>query len=83
MISGFFLLIFFVLIDFFIGLLPVFDIPSEVLQAFALGWGYMQSFSWLFPITTLVSVLSVAVFFHVSLLGYDLSLKVYHLIRGR
>jgi len=83
MITGFFLQIFYSVIAFFIGLLPVISIPADWSNALILIWGYLQSFSFLFPVSTLVSVLSVALTFHLALLSYDLSIKVYHMIRGK
>lgn len=83
MITGFFLQIGYVLVAFFIGLLPEIPTPDGWTDAIALIMSYMNALSWLFPVATLLQVLSFAVAFHVALLGYDLSLKVYHLIRGR
>jgi len=83
MITGFFLQIFYTVIAFFVGLLPVIAVPADWANALALIWGYLQSFSFLFPVATLVSVLSVALTFHLALLSYDLSIKVYHMIRGK
>jgi len=82
MITGFFLQIFYTLIAFFVGLLPIVSMPSGWTDALSLIWGYLNTFSFLFPIATLVSVLTFAVTFHLFLLGYDLALKVYHMIRG-
>jgi len=83
MITGFFLQIFYALVSFFIGLLPVIAMPASWTSALSLVWTYLNQYSFLFPVTTLVSVLSFAVVFHLALLGYDLSLKIYHMIRGR
>jgi len=43
---------------------------------------YVNDLSWLFPVSTLLTVLVFATAFHVALLGYDLALKVFHMIRG-
>jgi len=83
MITGFFLQIFYAVIAFFIGLLPIIAVPADWANALVLIWGYLQSFSFLFPVAALVSVLSVALTFHLALLSYDLSIKVYHMIRGK
>jgi len=83
MITGFFLNIFYGLVSFFIGLLPTVAMPVGFVSAVSLFWGYLNSFSAFFPVTTLIAVLSFAVTFHLILLGYDLSLKIYHMIRGR
>jgi len=82
MITGFLMQMGIALIGFFVGLLPIVAMPSGWTDAFTLIWGYMNAFSFLFPMATLVSVLSLALTFHLTLLGYDVSLKVYHMIRG-
>lgn len=82
MITGFFLNILYSFIVFFINLLPVVGLPSDWATAFVLVWSYLMSFSFLFPVSTLITVLGYAFGFHLILLSYDLSLKVYHLIRG-
>lgn len=83
MITGFLLTILFAIIAFFVGLLPVLAMPTAWTDALSLIWSYLNSFSFLFPVATLASVLAFAVAFHLYLLGYDLSLKVYHMIRGK
>jgi len=82
MITGFLLSILYTVIAFFVGLLPIIAMPSGWTDALSLIWSYLNSFSFLFPVATLVSVLVFAVAFHLVLLTYDLSLKVYHMIRG-
>jgi len=82
MITGFLLRIVLAFIGFAVGLLPVIAMPSGWIDALSLIWGYLNSFSFLFPMATLTAVLSFAVAFHLALLGYDIALKVYHMIRG-
>lgn len=82
MIIGYILSILYTILAFFVGILPTTSVPTGWLDALALIWGYLNSFTFLFPVSTLVSVLGVAVAFHLALLGYDLSLKVYKMIRG-
>jgi len=82
MITGFFLQIGYTLVAFFVGLLPVIAMPSGWTNAISLIWYYLNSFSFLFPVSTLVQVLTFAIIFHVALLGYDIALKAYHMIRG-
>jgi len=82
MITGFLMQMGFAIINFFVGLLPTVAMPSGWTDALALIWSYINMFSFLIPVGTFVSVLSFAVSFHLILLGYDVSLKVYHMIRG-
>jgi len=83
MITGFLINVALSVIGFFVGLLPVIAMPAGFVDAITLFWGYLNSFSAFFPMSTLVTVLGFAVTFHFALFGYDLSLKVYHMIRGR
>lgn len=83
MITAFFLNILISLISFVVALLPEFGLPSGFTSAVTLIWSYIQPFGFLFPIATLSAVITVAVFFHLSLLGYDIFLKVYAMIRGK
>jgi len=83
MITAFFLNIFISLISFVLVVLPEYSLPAGLTDAVQLIWGYVHPFAFLFPIATLSTVLGIAVFFHLSLLGYDLFLKVYAMIRGK
>jgi len=83
MITALFLNIFISLIGFVLAVLPEYGLPQGFSDAIALMWAYVQPWGFLFPIGTLSSVIAVAAFFHLSLLGYDLFLKVYAMIRGK
>lgn len=83
MITGTILQMGYSLVAFFIGLLPIIALPAGITDAISLIWGYIDQFSFLFPMTALVGALTFALTFHGILLGYDLSLKVYHMIRGK
>jgi len=83
MITAFFLNIFISLIGFVVAVLPTYGLPSGFTSAVSLLWSYIQPWGFLFPISTLTAVITAAAFFHLSLLGYDLFLKVYHMIRGK
>jgi len=83
MIIGFLLGLAYSMVAFFVGLLPVIPLPDGVTTAFVTVLAYLNAWSFLIPVETLLNVLSFAISFHVILLGYDLSLKVYHMIRGR
>jgi len=82
MITGFFLQVGYTIVAFFVGILPIIAIPSGWTSALTLIWSYLNSFAFFFPVSTLTQVLGFAVVFHLALLGYDLSLKIYHMIRG-
>lgn len=83
MITGFFLKIFYTLILFFVDLLPVIAFPSQISSAFTTITGYVNSMSFLLPIGTLITVLSYALVFHVSILLWRLANLVASYIRGR
>jgi len=83
MITGFILQIFYTLVAFFIGLLPVIAIPSGWLNALTLIWSYVNQFNYLFPVQTLLTVLLFALAFHVALLLLSLAMWIIHLVRGR
>jgi len=82
MITGFFLQIGYAIVAFFVNLLPIVSIPGGWLSSFTLIWSYLNAFAFVFPVSTLVQVLTFAITFHLALLGYDLALKIYHMIRG-
>jgi len=83
MITGFLLTLLVSLVSFFVSLLPVVSIPTDWTSSVSLVFNYVKSFSWLIPVSSLLSVLGVAFTFHLALFGYDLSLKIYHMIRGK
>jgi len=83
MITGAILQMIYSLVAFFIGFLPVIPLPAGVNTAFVTVFAYLNAWSFLIPVSTFLTVLSFAISFHVILLGYDLSLKVYHMVRGR
>ncbi len=83
MITGFFLQIFYILIVGIISLLPSVGLPSGWNTGFSQILGFFSSFSFLFPMPTIVAVLIVALSFHAAILILDFSLWIIHLIRGR
>lgn len=82
MIPGFFIALLTGLITFFLNLLPVYAIPSDWIGAINLIWGYMNALSFLLPIPTLLTVLGIALFFHVVVFSWNFALKIYHMLRG-
>lgn len=83
MITGFFLSIFYVLLSFIVSLLPVINIPADLLTAFTFSWSFVTALSWLLPVNTLLTVLSLAIFFHISVLVWHFSHVILRYLRGR
>lgn len=83
MIVGFFLQILYVFVFFVVGFLPVVAMPVGWVSALALIWGYINAMNFLFPVSTLLLVLSFALLFHVLVLLFRFGLWVIHVIRGR
>lgn len=82
MIIGFFIAIITTVVNFFVGLLPVYDLPTQWIDAVNNIWGYVNALNFLLPISTLLQVLTIAMLFHVTVFLWHFSLKIYHMIRG-
>jgi hypothetical protein len=83
MITGFFLQTFYIVITFMVGLLPTIALPAAFLSALSLAVGYLNAFSFLLPVGSLLTVIGFAITFHLALLTFDFTLWVIHLLRGR
>lgn len=83
MITGFFLQIFYALITFLIGLLPTLALPSGFTDALTLAMSYVNQFTFLFPVSSLLAVVSLALTFHAAILAFDFTLWIIHTLRGR
>lgn len=83
MIIGFFLAILQAVVGFIVGLLPTIPLPTGVNDAVSLAWGYINALDWLLPIDTILSVLALAMTFHVSILIWRLMHLVGGYLRGR
>jgi len=83
MITGFFLQIFYTILEFFLNLLPVAPFPTEIGSAIAQTWGYIQAWSFLFPVSTLLAALGIAFTYHAAIFVWHLSHMVGGYIRGR
>jgi len=81
MIYGFYIFVFTTLIGAIIAALPDIPYDQDVTTSIHAVWLYVQAFSWLFPISTLVTVVQIAIAFHLSIFVFDFSLKVYELVR--
>jgi len=83
MITGFFLSVIFSVISFFLGLLPTTSFPLAISQAVNSAWGYINAFSFLFPVGTLLICLGIVLGYYITIFALDIGLWVIHLIRGR
>lgn len=82
MIIGFFITLITTIVTFLLSILPVYDMPAEWIAAVNLIWGYLNAMSFLLPVSTLLTVLGIALFFHVTIFGWNFAIKIYHMIRG-
>jgi len=83
MITGFFLSLFLSLASFFVALLPSVAFPASLSAAISTAFGYLNMFSYLFPVATLLTVIGFALLYYIVVFGLDISLWVIHLVRGR
>lgn len=83
MITGFFLQIFYGFLSFFVALLPTTGFPVDISSAIATVWGYVNALSFLLPVTTLLTVLGLAMTFHGAVLLWRLIHMVASYVRGR
>jgi len=82
MITGSILALILVLLQFFVNLLPVAAFPTEIAIAIGTMWGYVTSYNFLFPVSTLLTILGIAMIFHATLLVWRLANFIGHYIRG-
>jgi len=82
MITGFIVSIFTGFVSFLIGLLPVVDFPSEIATAIALVMGYVNAMNWLFPVSTLITCLGIAITFEIGVFVFKFTRWIIHLVRG-
>lgn len=82
MITGFFIVLITAIVSALVGLLPFYDLPSGWLESVATVWGLANTMGFLLPLSTLVHVLTIAIFLNVTVFVWHLSLKVYRMIRG-
>jgi len=83
MITGFFLNIISSTLIFIISFLPQYTYPEIITTSITTMWGYISAFSIIFPIGNILTVIIISTFFHVVLWGWDFSVWIIHLIRGR
>jgi len=83
MIVGFFLGIFYTVLSFVVHLLPVISFPSEITAAVTAVGGYLNAWTFIFPVSTLFTVLGLAFVFHFSVMAWHYSHLFLRYIRGR
>jgi len=82
MITGFLIQILVAIVSFILNLLPIYAFPSQWLSALSLVFGYANSVGYLFPFSTLFTILGIAVFLHTTLFLWHLTQTLYHWLRG-
>lgn len=83
MITGFFLRIGFIVLNFVVGLLPVIAFPTAITSAVVAVAGYINAWSYIFPVGTLFTVLTLAMIFHIAVIVWKYAHLVGRYIRGR
>jgi len=83
MITGFLMQLLYGFLAFFVGLLPTTAFPSEIITALQTVWYYMNSVSFLLPVSTILTVLGLAMIFHGSIILWRLAHLVGGYLRGR
>jgi len=82
MIFSFFLTILFSLLGLLIGVLPVGAMSTEISTALSYFIGVLNTFNYVFPVDTLLAVLTIALSVELTFLLWNFANWVYHKIRG-
>lgn len=82
MIIGFILNILYVVLSWAIGILPVWDIPAEILSAFALMWSYLTSFAFITPLGAFYGAVSLVITGTLVEIGIYVFLRLFGALRG-
>lgn len=72
MIVGAFLSILLSALTFIVGLLPVIAFPTQITSAFLTIWGYVNLFSMVIPVGTLVTIIGLSLTYEVTKLLWKL-----------
>jgi len=83
MITGFFITILAKFLELFLSVLPVQPFPTQIHDAILSAWGFVNAFSYIFPVATLLQVLAIAMVYHGAILLWRLSHLVGGYLRGR
>jgi len=71
MITGFFLSIVLTILQYFVSWLPDVSFPSQIVSGIVLFWSYVNLFSMLIPVSTILSVLLLSFTYLAVRLGWD------------
>jgi len=82
MITGILITIVATVFTFIVSLLPTIPLPTGITDALTLIWSYINMFSFLFPVDTLLTVLVLALLYHIIFLFWDMGLWIIGVIRG-
>lgn len=83
MITGFFLKIGFIILNFFVQLLPVVAFPQAITDAVTTVAGYLNAWTFIFPVGTLFLVLTIAFLFHFAFMAWHYGHLILRYLRGR
>jgi len=83
MIIGFFLRIGFIVLNFVVGFLPVVAFPTAITNAVVAVAGFINAWSYIFPVSTLFTVLTLAMIFHLTVIAWKYAHLLGRYIRGR
>lgn len=83
MITGALLFLLYGIISFIVGLLPAISFPVSFTTAIQATWYYVNAYSFLLPMSTILSVLGIALTFHVVLMLWRLAHLVGGYLRGK
>jgi len=82
MIIGFILNIIYVPIGWGIALLPVWDIPTEILDAIALMWAYLSAFEFITPMGAFYGALTLVLTGTLVEVGIYVFFRIFGALRG-
>lgn len=82
MIIGYLLIIINSAVVYFLSLLPIGGLPSEVVSAAQSLGGYMAAWNTILPVSTMITIVGLVVTMKIAVFSFRIGLYVVHLIRG-
>jgi len=82
MITSFLLGLLISILSWAVSWLPIWDLPIEFTNAIATVWGYMNAFSFMWPVGSMVLLFAVVSVYYGAMLAFDITLWIIHLFRG-
>jgi len=82
MITGFFLQLMFIVVQFILQHLPILSLPSGVASGITIVVSYMNLFTFIFPVAALFTLLTLTLVVEVAILVWHFGWKFIHAIRG-